>query len=93
MVFTLDNKAAHQFASKGQLKSVLLSWKLAEATYLEKQTGWRPVLLMDDIFSELDPKRSDALLAMIPSFGQVVLTSARDPDLDFKSRGFHVLEL
>jgi DNA replication and repair protein RecF len=93
LIFTLDNKAAHQFASKGQLKSVLLSWKLAEATFLEKQTGWRPVLLMDDIFSELDPKRSEALLGMIPSFGQVILTSARDPDLDFKAQGFHLLEL
>ena len=93
LVFTLDNKAAHQFASKGQLKSVLLSWKLAEATFLEKKTGWRPVLLMDDIFSELDPKRSQALLDMIPSFGQVILTSARDPDLNFKEQGFHVLEL
>lgn len=93
LVFTLDNKAAHQFASKGQLKSVLLSWKLAEATFLERQTGRRPVLLMDDIFSELDPKRSEALLEMIPSFGQVVLTSARDPDLDFKAQGFYVLEL
>jgi DNA replication and repair protein RecF len=93
LVFTLDNKAAHQFASKGQLKSVLLSWKLAEATFLEKKTGWRPVLLMDDIFSELDPKRSEALLNMIPAFGQIILTSARDPDLDFKAQGFHVLEL
>jgi DNA replication and repair protein RecF len=93
LLFTLDNKAAHQFASKGQLKSVLLSWKLAEATFLEIQTGRRPVLLMDDIFSELDPKRSEALLHMIPSFGQVILTSARDPDLDFKSQGFHLLEL
>lgn len=93
LVFTLDNKAAHQFASKGQLKSVLLSWKLAEATFLEQKTGWRPVLLMDDIFSELDPKRSESLLDMIPSFGQVVLTSARDPDLDFKAQGYHVLEL
>jgi recombinational DNA repair ATPase RecF len=48
---------------------------------------------MDDIFSELDPKRSEALLGMIPSFGQVILTSARDPDLDFKAQGFHLLEL
>jgi DNA replication and repair protein RecF len=93
LVFTLDNKPAHQFGSKGQLKSVLLSWKLAEATFLEKQTGWRPVLLMDDIFSELDPKRSEALLAMIPAFGQVIMTSARDPDLDFTAHGFLVLEL
>ena len=93
LVFTLDDKAAHQFGSKGQLKTVLLSWKLAEATFLERQTGWRPVLLMDDIFSELDPRRAEAVLNLIPSFGQVVLTSARDPDLDFKKQGFHLLEL
>ena len=93
LVFTLDGKAAHQFASKGQLKTVLLSWKLAEATFLERQTGWRPVLLMDDVFSELDPKRADAVLHMIPDFGQVVLTSARDPDLDFEAQGFQLLAL
>ena len=93
LVFALDGKAAHQFGSKGQLKTVLLSWKLAEATFLERQTGWRPVLLMDDIFSELDPKRAQAVLEMIPNFGQVVLTSARDPDLDFEAQGFRLLEL
>ena len=93
LVFTLDGKAAHQFASKGQLKTVLLSWKLAEATFLERKTGWRPVLLMDDVFSELDPKRAEAVLNMIPDFGQVVLTSARDPDLDFEAQGFQLLEL
>ena len=89
LIFTLDGKAVHQFASKGQLKTVLLSWKLAEATFLERQTGWRPVLLMDDVFSELDPKRAQAVLNMIPNFGQVVVTSARDPDLDcLKHMGF-----
>lgn len=93
LVFALDDKEAHHFASKGQLKSVLLSWKLAEATFLKNQTGRSPVLLMDDIFSELDPKRAEALLDMVPSFGQVVLTSARDPDLDFGARGFRVLTL
>ena len=72
---------------------MLLSWKLAEATFLERQTGWRPVLLMDDIFSELDPKRAEAVLEMVPRFGQVVLTSARDPDLDFEAQGFRLLEL
>lgn len=92
LIFMLNDKEAHQFASKGQMKSVLLSWKLAEATYLEIQTNRRPVLLMDDIFSELDPKRSEALLEIIPSFGQVILTSARDPDLNFKAQGFHLLK-
>ena len=93
LIFALDGKAAHQFASKGQLKTVLLSWKLSEATFLERQTGWRPVLLMDDVFSELDPKRARAVLNMIPDFGQVVVTSARDPDLDFEAHGFRMLGL
>ena len=93
LIFTLDGKEAHQFASKGQLKSVLLSWKLAEATFLEAQTGWRPVLLMDDIFSELDRKRAHALMGLVDTFGQVVMASARDPDLDFPAQGYHLVEL
>ncbi len=93
LVFTLDDKEAHVFGSKGQMKSVLLAWKLAEAVFLEIRTGSQPVLLMDDIFSELDSLRARALLEIIPTFGQVVLTSARDPDLDFQKRGFKLLNL
>lgn len=93
LVFMLERRAAHQVASKGQMKSALLAWKLAEASFLEARTGRRPVLLLDDIFSELDPKRSASLLEMIPSFGQVVLTSARDPDLAFAAEGFRLVEL
>ena len=93
LVFTLDGREAHQFASMGQLKSILLAWKLAEATFLEARTQRRPVLLMDDVFSELDRKRADALLDLISSFGQVVITSARDPDLGFEGRGFRMVEL
>ena len=93
LVFQLDGRAAHQFASKGQLKSVLLAWKLAEATYLERETGTKPVMLMDDIFSELDASRASSLLELVRSFGQVVLTSARDPDLPFRDQGFQMVML
>jgi DNA replication and repair protein RecF len=93
LVFQLDGHPAHRFASKGQMKSVLLSWKLAEATYLEQETGHKPVMLLDDIFSELDRGRARSLLEMIRSFGQVVLTTARDPDLDFGAQGFSRVEL
>ncbi|MDA0744889.1 MAG: DNA replication/repair protein RecF [bacterium] len=93
LIFQLDGRAAHQFASKGQLKSVLLAWKLAEASFLASRTGRQPVLLMDDIFSELDRKRSYALLDLMASFGQIVMTSARDPDLKFEEQGFRVIEL
>ena len=93
LIFLLDGRKAHEFATKGQLKSVLLAWKLGEANYLEAQTGRRPVLLMDDIFSELDRKRAFSLLDLVTSFGQVVLTSVRDPDLDLDRRGFHLIQL
>lgn len=93
LVFLLDGKEAHQFASKGQLKSVLLSWKLAEASFLEYRTDRRPVLLMDDIFSELDRRRAESVLHLMETFGQVILTSARDPDLNFSSQGYDRIEL
>ena len=93
LLFSLDGRSAHKFASKGQLKSVLLAWKLSEASFLESRTGYAPVLLMDDIFSELDGKRADSLLDLVASFGQVVLTSARDPDLAFGEKGYEKIQL
>jgi DNA replication and repair protein RecF len=93
LVFLVNGREAHQFASKGQLKTVLLAWKLAEATFLEAQTGRRPVLLMDDIFSELDRERAFSLMDLVGSFGQVVLTSARDPDLPLDAKGYCLVEL
>ena len=93
LVFTLDGRSAHKFASKGQLKSILLSWKLAEAVYLASHTGRSPVLLMDDIFAELDQHRAEAALDLVASFGQVLITSAREPGVNFKNRGFQRLAL
>jgi len=93
LVFQLDGRDAHRFASKGQLKSVMLAWRLAEAAFLESRTGRRPVMLMDDVFSELDRKRAEALLGVLSTFGQTVLTSARDPDLDLASAGYERVEL
>lgn len=93
LVFTLDGRSAHKFASKGQLKSILLSWKLAEAVFLASHTGRPPVLLMDDIFAELDQHRAEAAIDLVASFGQVLITSAREPDVNFKDRGFQLLSL
>ena len=88
LIFTLDGRSAHKFASKGQLKSILLAWKLAEAAYLESHTGRFPVLLMDDVFAELDRRRSEAAMELVTSFGQVFITAAREPEVNFEDRGF-----
>lgn len=63
------------------MKSVLLAWKLAEAAFLESSVREMPVLLLDDIFSELDTSRSIRLLELLRNFNQIILTTARDPDL------------
>lgn len=93
VIFNLDGHPVHKFGSKGQMKSVLLAWKLAEARFLCSETGYKPVLLMDDIFSELDDKRANAVLDLIGEFGQCVLATARDPDLDLAGRGYATIDL
>jgi DNA replication and repair protein RecF len=54
-----------------------LALRLAAHEVVTAQTGSPPVLLLDDVFSELDPQRSDALLRSLPG-GQTVLSTAGD---------------
>ena len=90
--FTLNGESAEIYASEGQLKTVLISWKLAEARYMEEQTGRQPVLLLDDVFSELDPGRVGELLDIINEFEQVIATTPQDPDARQKS-SFEAIDL
>jgi len=87
LVFLADGRAADEYASEGQLKTLLIAWKLAEVAFLEDQAGGQPVLLLDDVLSELDEARSSALLEMMDGFEQVVLTSPR-PLAPGSVRGF-----
>ena len=66
---------AKSFASQGQQRSVLLSFKLAEVVYIEKETGQKPVLLLDDVFSELDQKRKKLFLDAIGSCQTFITTT------------------
>ncbi len=78
--FTLNEEPAEVYASEGQLRTVLISWKLAEARYMEEQTGRQPVLLLDDAFSELDSGRIGELLDIVGEFEQVVATTPQEPN-------------
>ncbi|MGH9065043.1 MAG: DNA replication/repair protein RecF [Acidimicrobiales bacterium] len=62
-------------ASQGEQRSVALALRLAAHLLATEDAGEPPVLLLDDVFSELDPHRSAALLASLPP-GQAVLTTA-----------------
>ena len=86
LVFTLNEVAAHDFASEGQLKTTLIAWKIAEFEYLQARTGKKPVLLFDDLFSELDEERVDRLLDQMDDFGQILLTTPNQLDNAVRER-------
>jgi DNA replication and repair protein RecF len=66
---------ARTHASQGEQRSLALALRLAAHHVITDVTGSSPILLLDDVFSELDPDRSDALLANLPT-GQTLLSSA-----------------
>jgi DNA replication and repair protein RecF len=59
--FRLDGRKARLFASQGQLRALVLAWKTAEMVLLRDVHGDAPVLLLDDVSSELDPRRNQLL--------------------------------
>jgi DNA replication and repair protein RecF len=77
----LDEHEARTFASQGQQRSAVLSLKLAELHYLAEVTGEQPVLLLDDVMSELDPARRERLLAALQPGPQAMITAADLNDL------------
>lgn len=81
LVFTQDGHPLRRVASQGQLKSFVLSLKLAQYRLLERTTRRPPILLLDDIFDKLDRDRVRALLDLVltDNYGQVFLT---DTDRD-----------
>ena len=78
LAVTVDGLSARSFASQGQQRSAVLALKLAEAAVLREQRGEAPVLLLDDVLSELDGSRRDYLLNHIE--GQVFITCC-DPSI------------
>jgi len=75
VVILLDGMEARSFGSQGQQRTAVVSLKLAEAALVERRTGERPVLLLDDVLSELDGERRRALLGLVAGEGQVIITS------------------
>jgi len=71
----LGGRDARSYGSQGQQRTAVVSLKLAEAALVARRTGERPVLLLDDVLSELDAERRSALLSQVAGEGQVVITS------------------
>ena len=78
--------AARQYASQGQTRTAALAFKLAEREIYKEITGQTPVLLLDDVLSELDPKRQEFVLSRI-SGGQVLITCCEEDRLGSLAAG------
>ena len=61
IVLELEGREAGSFASQGQLRAIMLAWKTAELSVLGRAHGDPPILLLDDVSSELDPSRNEYL--------------------------------
>jgi DNA replication and repair protein RecF len=71
----LGGASAASFASRGQQRTAALALRLAESRLLHERSGERPILLLDDVLSELDESRRESVLAAIDA-DQVIITSA-----------------
>ncbi len=89
IAFYFDGKNVDTFASRGEMRTLLVALKLVEIGFLEVQTGHRPILLLDDVFSELDKKRQQALLAAVKDYQSFVTTTHHD----FSIKDARILEV
>ena len=82
----INGISARRFASQGQQRSAVLSMKLSEADLLYRKNGERPVILLDDVLSELDNKRQDFLLNKVEDY-QVFVTCCEESNKEQLQRG------
>jgi DNA replication and repair protein RecF len=75
LALALDGRDARRQASQGEQRSLALALRLAGHELVSRQRGVTPLLLLDDVFSELDPLRSERLLTLLPK-GQTLVTTA-----------------
>src|SRR4051812_12005257 len=82
VVFVSDDRELSSFASRGQQRTAILAYKLAQLDVLGAASPQPPLLLLDDVFSELDPDRRAHLVRRIGELPQAFVTTTTTDDLD-----------
>ena len=92
----INGRPASKFASEGQQRTIALALKLGQMELLRARREQTPILLVDDVFGELDPKRRDALMQALPAESQKLVTTTSLRWLpsqgDLKATVLHVAE-
>jgi DNA replication and repair protein RecF len=88
-VLVLDGHPARHQASQGEQRTLALALRIAAHRAIADQVGVDPLLLLDDVFSELDPSRSEALTAALPS-SQTMITTTRPEEVPLQGKVWQV---
>lgn len=75
----LDGRSLAAFGSQGQQRTAVLALKVAEYSVMQERSGEAPLLLLDDVLSELDPARAAAFMQGVGAFEQAFLTATHLP--------------
>lgn len=89
VIFMFNHAPALDVASRGEVRTIVLAIKFIEVDIIEQITNIKPIILLDDVFSELDDDRQKSLLSIE---NQVIITSAKLPsniEIDIKSIQLH----
>lgn len=89
VIFRLNQSPALSVASRGEVRTIVLALKFLEVDIIEQLTGHKPIILLDDVFSELDPRRQRALSEHTKG-SQIIMTSTHVVKSDAE---FHHIEL
>lgn len=89
IVFRLNDVEIKKYASQGQLRTFLITMKLALQKFVREVTGERPLFLLDDLFSELDKRRVERVFELLEDAGQSVITATEKQEL----RGVHCINI
>lgn len=90
--FSLDSRDTRTHASQGEQRTIALAVKLAAHAAVAEAVSETPVLLLDDVFSELDADRAKALAGAIPEGTQTMISTARPEDVPVAGKVWSVVE-
>lgn len=92
-IFFEEDRELASYGSRGEQRMAVLWLKLAELSYIKEKTGVKPILLLDDIFSELDHEHREIVMKTIDNH-QVIITSADEHNLpNIKTDSINIINL
>jgi len=94
LILKVNEKELRKYCSQGQQRSAALALKLAELEFMKSETGEYPVLLLDDVFSELDSSRRGTLLEVIADNIQTIITATDEENLSgLRNNSYNIYEV